>query len=367
MPQPGQGNPVRWRNRHRDGIPAIRADPSAGKGSSAAPAKANGMIPTRRTISPTRTTRRSQRETLFVLWIAINYQTARRTGKLRDALRYNQHMPLMTDFPSAPPLRVTVLGSGTSTGAPVIGCHCATCDSSEPRNKRMRASIVVTPRGGQSAGENILVDTTPDLRTQALRAGLERVNSVLITHTHADHIFGMDDLRQYNIWQPGTIPIHGDAETLSQLRTIFAYCFSGGEGWRPRLELQEIAPFAPLVLCSVPITPLTVFHGSTPILGFAFGSKFAYVTDVSRIPDETLPYLRGLDTLILDAVRREPHPTHFSLSEALAVIAEVKPRRAYLTHLSHDFDYAPTMASLPDGVELAYDGLTLEIPGDEAP
>ena len=276
-------------------------------------------------------------------------------------------MPHRFDASASPTIRVTVLGSGTSTGVPLIGCSCPVCLSSEPRNKRLRASIAIELISDTGAVRTILIDTTPDLRMQALRAPLKRVDAVLMTHTHADHIFGMDDLRQFNYRQRDPIPVYGTASTLATLRQVFSYCFTEGQmgGGKPRLELQEIEASleTPFEVCGVSVRPLPVWHGNLPVLGYKFGESFAYVTDVSRIPPETMEALRNLDILILDAVRHEPHATHFSLPEALGTLRELVPRRAFLTHLSHDFDHYATTAALPDGVSLAYDGLTFEVTG----
>jgi phosphoribosyl 1,2-cyclic phosphate phosphodiesterase len=270
----------------------------------------------------------------------------------------------MPPYPT-PPLTVTFLGAGTSTGVPVIGCNCPVCTSPDPRNKRLRPSIVVTVRGGDFAGTNLLVDTTPDMRFQVLRAGINRVEAVLITHTHADHVFGMDDLRQYNFLHKMRIPIYGTQPVLDHLRRVFEYAFKETQagGGKPQIDLVPITPYEPFPLCGLAVTPLPVLHGKEPVMAYKFGTRFAYVTDVSEIPPLTLPYLEDLDSLILDAVRYEPHSTHFGLFQALDVIADLAPRQAYLTHLSHHFDYAVTSAELPPGVALGYDGLTFDVAG----
>lgn len=270
-------------------------------------------------------------------------------------------MPAAATSSASPPLSVTFLGTGTSTGIPMIGCDCAVCASPNPRDKRMRPSIVVAT----AAANRILVDTTPEMRIQMLRAGIERIDGVLMTHTHADHIFGMDDIRQFN-WRHGReMPILGEASTLAHLRRVFEYCFVETQkgGGKPQLALEEIRPYEPFDLLGVTITPLVVLHGRLPVLAFKFGESFAYVTDVSSIPDETRPYLRGLDTLILGTVRFEPHPTHFGLYQALDEVADLAPRQTYFTHLSHHFDHDAVSAQLPPGVALGYDGLTFPIPG----
>ncbi|MBC8143185.1 MAG: MBL fold metallo-hydrolase [Armatimonadetes bacterium] len=264
-------------------------------------------------------------------------------------------------------MSVTVLGCGTSTGVPVIGCTCAVCRSPDVRNKRLRPSIVVEIAAPVDATDprprRILVDTTPDLRTQMLRAGITEIDAVIITHPHADHIFGMDDLRQFNFTMGREIPVYAEPGTLDHLRTVFSYVFRETQtgGGKPQISLHEIMPLVPFDLCGVTVTPLTVIHGNLPVTALKFGSRFAYVTDVSHIPDATRPHLCGLDTLILGTVRYEPHPTHFGLWDALAEIADVSPQRAYLTHLGHGFDYATLDGETPANVAPCRDGLTFTV------
>lgn len=228
----------------------------------------------------------------------------------------------------------------------------------------MRPSILVEVLGGPESGSVILVDTTPDMRTQVLRAGIERVDVVLVTHPHADHIFGMDDIRQFNFRLGKRMPIYGTPSTLDHLRRVFEYCFvvSQEGGGKPQLDLTPFAPYEPFDICGVTITPLTVYHGELAVTSFKFGERFAYVTDVSRIPEETRPYLTGLDSLILGTVRYDPHPTHFGLQQALDEVAIVQPRQAYLTHLSHQFEHATLSSELPAGVAPGYDGLRFLVP-----
>jgi len=273
---------------------------------------------------------------------------------------------IMWGVPSAPSpaFSVIVLGCGTSTGVPVIGCPCPICRSPDPRNKRLRPSILVEiPAPGEPRPRRILVDTTPDMRTQMLRAGIEAIDAVLITHPHADHIFGMDDLRQFNFSMGQEIPVYGTPSTLDHLRTVFSYVFQETQtgGGKPRLTLHPISPYEPFDLYGVTITPLTVLHGNMPVTAFRFGDRFAYVTDVSAVPDETRPHLRGLDALIMGTVRYEPHPTHFSLAEAGTELAELATRRAYLTHLGHDFDYATVSGETADYVTPCHDGLVIQV------
>ena len=253
--------------------------------------------------------------------------------------------------------RVIVLGSGTSHGVPMIGCTCAVCRSDDPRDRRTRPSIFIDVEDGPA----ILVDTATDLRHQALAHGLTRVDAILYTHSHADHIMGLDDVRRFNVMQDGAIPAYADERTANDLRRAFSYVFnppSEKGGGIPEISLQTVNGRFDVDGVDVQTVPL--FHGARPILGFRLGS-FAYLTDCNRIPDEAWPLLEGLDILILDALRHRPHPTHFTVGEALQVVDRVKPRQAYFTHICHDLPHAATNAALPKGVELAYDGLALQI------
>jgi phosphoribosyl 1,2-cyclic phosphate phosphodiesterase len=254
-------------------------------------------------------------------------------------------------------MRVTVLGSGTSHGVPMIGCRCAVCTSDDPRNKRFRPSITVSNEQG-----TILVDTTPELRMQCLAFGLDRVDAVLFTHTHADHVFGLDDLRLFNEMSGSDIPVYGDAKTLEDIRRIYRYIFMETQqgGGKPKVTLHE-APDS-FELLGTRIQALPVIHGRLPILAYRF-DDFAYVTDVSHIPDETMARLHGLEMLILDAVRFEPHPTHFGLWQAMEIVEQLKPKQTLFTHLSHHFDHETTNAMLPPYAQLAYDGQVIELSG----
>ena len=253
---------------------------------------------------------------------------------------------------------------------PVIGCPCAVCRSADPRNKRLRPSIVVEIAApGEPRPRRILVDTPPDMRTQMLRAGIEAIDAVLITHPHADHIFGMDDLRQFNFSTGREIPVYAVADTLAHVRTVFSYVFRETQtgGGKPQIALHEIMPYTPLDLLGVTVMPVTVLHGNYPVTAFKFGTRFAYVTDVSHVPEATRPYLRDLDTLILGTVRYEPHPTHLGLWQALEEIADVAPRQSFLTHLGHHFDYAALQAETPATVAPCHDGLTIAVAAGDAP
>ena len=253
--------------------------------------------------------------------------------------------------------RVTVLGSGTSHGVPMIGCSCAVCRSTDPRDRRTRPSIYVDVENGPK----LLVDTSTDLRVQALTHGVMRVDAILFTHSHADHVMGLDDSRRFSQMQKGAIRCYADAATMASLRKSFYYVFDPSTeqgGGLPQIDLQEIdGRFA---IDGVAIQPVPLMHGSRPILGFRFGD-FAYLTDTNHVPEHAYPLLDGVKIVILDALRHRPHPTHFTVAEALEVLARLKPARSYLTHICHDLPHVTTNQALPSGVELAYDGLTFDI------
>ena len=254
------------------------------------------------------------------------------------------------------PLYITVLGSGTSTGVPTIGCGCEVCSSTDPRDNRLRPSILI-----RYAGHGILIDTTPDFRAQALRAPIERVDAILYTHAHADHILGLDDVRPFNYRQRSAIPIYAKQDTLDAIRRVFRYAFEPelAQTSIPRLKLHPI-DYEPFDLFGLTITPLRVTHGEQEILGFKFGTA-AYITDQSDIPETTKEKLRDLDVLFLGALRHKPHPTHSTVAQSLKWVNELKPRKAFLTHICHDLGHVRTEAMLPAGVHLAYDGLEVTV------
>jgi phosphoribosyl 1,2-cyclic phosphate phosphodiesterase len=250
---------------------------------------------------------------------------------------------------------LTVLGSGTSMGVPTIGCDCAVCRSSDPRDRRTRPSVMISFNG-----HHVLIDTTPDFREQALREKITAVDAVLYTHTHADHILGIDDLRPLSFaHKPGRLPLYADPAAAEFLRNMFRYIFDADYkfGGLPQVELKPID--GPVELFGARFEPVTVIHGETPILAFRFGSA-AYLTDHSDVPPDSLDRLRNLDILFLDALRYKPHPTHSTVEQALRIVNEVKPKRAFFTHICHDLSHAATDSSLPPGVRLAYDGMKLE-------
>lgn len=255
-------------------------------------------------------------------------------------------------------MKITILGSGTSTGVPAIQCPCAVCLSNDPKNKRLRASAWI-----QHQGKSILIDTSTDLRMQALASKIQRVDAVLFTHPHADHIHGIDELRSFNFHQRESIPVYGNSWTARELRTKFSYIFNPGPvegGGIPQLTLNEFDPSVDEIkILDIPVQPLAVPHGSQECVGYRIES-FAYVTDCNQVPENTLHRMRNLKTLVLDCVREKAHATHLNLEKALWVVDQIRPAQTYLTHLSHDFDYSTWMKKLPPGVELAYDGLVIQ-------
>jgi phosphoribosyl 1,2-cyclic phosphate phosphodiesterase len=259
--------------------------------------------------------------------------------------------------PTPPARRLIVLGSGTSTGVPVLGCDCRVCRSDDPHNQRTRPSVLLQLPGG-----NLLVDTTPEMRIQLLRHRIDRVHAIAYTHFHVDHLFGLDDARLFPRHLGGPVPVYCEAETEDVIRRVFDYAFHADAvhlgGGVPRLQFERIGPGEPFQVLGETVLPIRLDHGRFRVLGFRIGN-LAYCTDVNRIPDDSWPLLEGVETLLLDALRPEPHPTHFHLDAALAVVERLRPRQTFFTHLSHSFDHGPACAALPPGTSLAYDGLTL--------
>ncbi|MGQ0634915.1 MAG: MBL fold metallo-hydrolase [Planctomycetaceae bacterium] len=255
--------------------------------------------------------------------------------------------------------QMILLGTGTSNGVPMIGCHCDVCRSTNPRNHRTRTGVLVRAPDG-----NFLIDTPPELRLQLVREQVDLVHAVLFTHGHADHVFGIDDLRLFGYYLQRPVPLFAEPETAARIRTSFDYCFAEPTvndhlGARPQLEMHELGLKA-FDLLGLTVRPIRLWHGRLAVLGFRI-NNVAFCTDVSRIPDESWPLLENLDTLVLDALRDKPHPTHFGIGQALEVVERVRPARTYLTHISHQLEYAQTNARLPAGVELAYDGLRIDL------
>ena len=260
-----------------------------------------------------------------------------------------------------PAVRLTILGSGTSMGVPLIGCSCRVCTSDDPRNTRRRCAIHL-----ESGGHHLQIDTPPDFRDQVLRFGVKRIDTVLLTHAHADHIFGFDDLRRYGDMSGRAIPVWSDAKTLVEMRQKFPYV---REQERvsdalhvPRVRWCEL-PASESVFGPFRVLPLLVPHGDDSVLGFLInvgGVTIGYFPDCSDLPADVLGRLRGIDLLLLNTLRHHPHPKHLHLDRSLQLLAQVGARETYLTHLSHDFDHAETDASLPSGIHLAHDGLVLE-------
>ena len=254
-------------------------------------------------------------------------------------------------------MRVLFLGTGTSHGVPMIGCDCEVCRSDDPRDTRSRPSIVID----LDDGFRVLVDTTPDLRMQALRHDVRRLDAIIFTHAHADHLMGLDEVRRYNALAGLPMPIYADPKTLGDIRRTFAYIFEPDAprgGGVPDLRLWPIG--GRFTLGRQEVVPLPLKHGPWDVLGFRFGS-FAYLTDCNRIPDATMAELEGLDCLVLDALRRRPHPTHFTLEQAIGMARRIGARRTLFTHIAHDLGHAATSATLPEGMALAHDGLTIDI------
>lgn len=253
-------------------------------------------------------------------------------------------------------LKITVLGSGTSSGVPTIGCSCAVCHSTDPRDTRLRPSILI-----EAAGRNIVIDTTPDFRAQVLRAGIKRLDAVVYTHGHADHIFGLDDVRPFNYHQAERIPIYASRGTFAIIERVFAYVFEQRDRKThvPQLDVHLIDE-TPFDVFGLRFEPIPLTHGKDTIFGFRFGNV-AYLTDHSEIPEASLDRLHGLDVLFLDALRHRPHPTHSTVETSVETARRLQPKRTYFTHMCHDLGHAATESSLPEGIFLAYDGLEINV------
>jgi phosphoribosyl 1,2-cyclic phosphate phosphodiesterase len=257
-------------------------------------------------------------------------------------------------------MRLTFLGTGTSFGVPQIGCDCAVCHSTDPRDKRTRSGAVI-----EIEGSTLLIDTPPELRLQLITAGFTRIDAVIYTHEHADHINGIDDLRIFSVRQRQPLPLFGPEETLDRLRVSFNYIFDDSvppyEGTsKPRLTLHRVEPGRPIRIAGVEVLPLAFQHGHVRVFGYRLG-RLAYLTDVKEILPSERDRLLGLDVLVLNALWWRPHPTHLSITEAIDTARTLGARRTYLTHLTHETGHADLETKLPAGVFPAYDGLSVEV------
>jgi len=250
-------------------------------------------------------------------------------------------------------MKFTILGSGTSTGIPMVGCNCRVCSSDDPKDKRSRTSLLV-----ENNGKYILVDTSTDLRTQAIRYKIPSIDAVLYTHAHADHIHGIDDLRGFHFIHKTIIPCYASEETLSEIDSKFSYIFAGRSDYGYHQLLEPHTVEESFELFGLTVTPIPLMHGTMPATGFRF-NNLAYLTDCSFIPDESIRLLEGLDILVIDALRHTPHPHHFNIEGAIEVSRQIGSGKTFLTHLTHEIAHAEE-ASLPEGIFFAYDGLTLE-------
>ncbi len=272
-------------------------------------------------------------------------------------------------------LRLTFLGTGTSAGVPMIGCHCDVCESDDPRDRRSRPSVLVSyddpaapPADDAPATRQFLVDTAPELRDQCIRHTVDRIDGVFYTHAHADHIFGLDDLRRFNAVQGEEVNLYAESTVHEKFQRIFRYIFNPNrsvpESFIPKLAPLTIEPNVRLDLYGAAWTPMRLMHGRLPIVGYRVesgGRSLAYCTDVSAIPPESYALLENLDVLVIDALRYRHHPTHFTVDQALAQIDQIRPRQAYLTHIAHDIQHADLEIRLPDGISIAYDGLEVTL------
>lgn len=270
-------------------------------------------------------------------------------------------LPIVTRSPVTVDIsgKLVFLGTGTSVGVPAIGCGCEVCRSENPKNRRTRTSVVLGLPGG-----NLLIDTSPDLRFQLLREGIGVVHAVLYTHDHADHVFGLDDLRLFPFYLGHPVPLYCDQNVEARIRKSFDYAFSPPadlhQGGTPQIDMHSIG-LEPFKVLGSHVVPMRLLHGpNCEVLGFRFGNV-AYCTDTNGIPEESLDCLGGLDILILDALRRRPHATHFHLEQAVQLSERLRPKRTFFTHMSHELEHEETNASLPEGMELAYDGLQIPL------
>ncbi len=258
-------------------------------------------------------------------------------------------------------MKITILGSGTSTGVPVIGCDCPVCRSDAPENKRLRSSIYV-----ENGDDKILIDCSSDFRQQALRAKLPRIDAVFLTHDHADHINGIDDLRLFNFIQRNPIDLYAREDVVETVKRRYEYCFNPRQlgGGVPQLNLRPLLPGETVQLKSTAIQAIPIKHGILDIFGFRIGKRFAYLTDCSEVPESSVELLEGVEVLVVDALRKTPHSTHFSLSEALDFSRRIQPRQTWFTHIACRMDHFETNEELPDDAQLLYDGQVIEVNHD---
>ncbi|MEX2156968.1 MAG: MBL fold metallo-hydrolase [Gemmatimonadales bacterium] len=259
-------------------------------------------------------------------------------------------------------MRLIFLGTGTSFGVPQIGCHCPTCTSSDPRDRRTRSGAVI-----ETWGKRLLIDTPPELRLQLVAAGIDRVDAVLYTHAHADHVHGIDDLRALSVRQGAMLPAYGSAETMAELTAKFPYIFDPAirahpGTSKPELSAHILEPGVAASVAGVPVLPLALPHGDHHVFGYRVGAC-AYLTDVKTIPEDVITQLEGLEVLVLNALLPRPHPLHLSIPEAVSAAQRIGARRTFFTHLTHDSTHAALAARLPAGVAPAYDGLVIEVDG----
>ncbi|HUJ12140.1 MAG TPA: MBL fold metallo-hydrolase [Verrucomicrobiae bacterium] len=259
-------------------------------------------------------------------------------------------------------MRVTFLGTGTSHGIPMIGCDCAVCRSDNPRDKRLRPSVYV-----ENDGQALLVDATPDFRTQALRANIRRIDAVLMTHTHADHMFGLDDLRSFGERTGRKMPVYGSPHSIETIRRVFPYACTETPAWPglPSFELHELQPCQNLEVGGLKVRALPLAHGRMTVYGFLFRHDFAYVTDCNAVPEEVIAAIRGVAVLVLDALRYRPHPTHLTIEQARSLAEQVQAKLTLFTHLCHEAEHEVVERELPPHIRVAYDEEKIEITGNE--
>ncbi len=254
-------------------------------------------------------------------------------------------------------MKIKFLGTGTSHGVPLIGCNCKTCKSKDLKNKRYRTSIFINDNN-----TNILIDTPPEFRLMAIEYEIKKIDAVFFTHAHMDHIAGFDDIRRFNEIQGKEINTYSDKKNLKEIKKRFSYIYEKTQlgGGKPKVNFIEIKPYFQFKVNNLKIIPLTVFHGDIKVIGFRI-KNFAYITDVSKIPEKTYKYLENLDVLVLDALRIEKHPTHFNLAQAISEAKKINAKRTFFTHISHSLEHGKTEKILPQNIKLAYDGLEIKI------